>query len=68
MDQLVSYLHVAIEQIISVFKMLHKRNHELRSMCKASSKKVSRFTDLILSPKNLRKTKICKAKSATTRV
>jgi len=37
-------------------------------MCKASSKKVPRFTDLIHSPKTLRKTKIRKAKSATSRV
>jgi hypothetical protein len=68
MDQLVSYLHVVIEQIMRVFKILHKRNHELHNMYKASSKKVCFFMDLILFPKTLRKTKIGKAKSATARV
>jgi hypothetical protein len=68
MDQLVNYLHIVIEQIMRVFKILHKRNQDLHSMYKASSKMVPRFTDLILSPKTLRNTKIRKAKSATARV
>jgi len=68
MDQLVNYLHVVTEQVMRVLKILHKRNQEFHSTYKASSKKVPRFTDLIISPKTLRKTKILKAKSATARV
>jgi hypothetical protein len=68
LDQLVNYLQVVIEQIMSVFKILHKINQELHSMYKAPSKKVSRFTDSVLSPKTLRKTKFRKVKSATGRV
>ena len=68
MDRLVNYLHVVIEQIMRILKVLHKRNQELHSMYKAYSKMVPRFTGLILSRKTLRKTKIRKVKSATARM
>jgi hypothetical protein len=50
------------------FKILDKRNQDLHSMYKESSKMVPRLTDVILSPKTLRNTKNRKAKPATAQV